>query len=68
MFKTSILKNGDLIAFYSSGSELTIKKNGDYFCTSDHNLCFVRPSHSVMIKALKPKGKNITADKFYSNN
>jgi len=60
-FKTSKLNNGNTLAFYPDyPSELTILPNGDYFCSTNHNLCFERPTHSFMIKHLKPAGVNIT--------
>jgi hypothetical protein len=67
-FTTITLKNGNILAYYENSSEVTIHPNGDYFCSSNHRLCFERPSHSTIIKALRPKGKNITFDIYYGNN
>ncbi len=66
-FKSVQLENGNIHAYYESGSEVTIYHNGDYSCSYNHNLCFERPSHSTIIKALRPKGKNITFDIYYGN-
>lgn len=64
-FKTVTLDNGNTFAYYPTDSELTILPNGDYFCSSNNCLCFERPSHSYIIKVLKPTGSNITVKKFY---
>ena len=64
-YKVVQLENGNIFAFYEKDSELTILPNGDYFCTTNHNYCFERPSHSLIIKNLKPKGSNITMQKHF---
>jgi len=65
-FKTSVLENGNTLCFYPENSEVTILPNGDYFCSVNHRLCFERPSHSYVLKIMKPTGRNITIEKFYN--
>lgn len=64
-FKTVQLENGNIFAYYPQSAEVTIKNNGDYFCSDNGNLCFKRGSHDTIIKILSPKGKNVTFEIYY---
>ncbi|AGD81028.1 hypothetical protein CLBP1_0.15 [Escherichia phage CLB_P1] len=44
---------------------VTVQPNGDYWFTVYGSYSFGRPAHDKILQAVKPTGKNITAEKFY---
>ncbi|BDU12390.1 hypothetical protein [Escherichia phage phiWec186] len=44
---------------------VTVQPNGDYWFTVYGSYSFGRSAHDKILQAVKPTGKNITAEKFY---
>lgn len=46
---------------------VTVQPDGDYFLSVYGSLCFERYIHTKIIKQVKPSGKNITVEKYYTD-
>ena len=71
--KTAVSNVNGSISYYIPDLEkgvpyttVTVLTSGDYYLTVYGSLCFSQPSHEKILKFCKPIGRDITAEKYFS--